>query len=127
MQSIPKAIVLAAGVSSATAFAAPPAAKHVATTRELVELCGVSADDPAYTAAFGFCLGYIDAALDYHAALTRGKKFAPIVCPDVAVTREEVVTVFLEWSRAHPRDADTGVPVESVMRAVYEKWPCSGQ
>lgn len=126
MRFISKAITLAAGVASAVAFAAPPEGKHVGTTKELIELCSVSTDDPTYPAAMGFCLGYIDAALDYHAALTHGKKFVPIVCPDVEVTREEVVTVLLEWSKANPQGVDTGIPVESVMRAVYEKWPCSG-
>jgi len=121
------AIALAAVVASASALAARPAAKHVATTGELIELCSVSADDPSYAAAMGFCLGYIDAALDYHAALTAGKKFHAIVCPDPEVTREEVVAVFLDWSRTNPHLVGTGLPVEDVMRAVYEKWPCSGQ
>ena len=127
MQFIRHTVALAAVVASAVAFAAPPAGKHVETTRELIELCSVSADDPSYPAAMGFCLGYIDAALDYHAALTAGKKFHAIVCPDPEVTREEVVAVFLDWSRANPQLVGTGQPVESVMRAVYEKWPCAGR
>jgi hypothetical protein len=127
MQFTPHAIALAAVVVSTCVLAAPEPSRHVATTGELVDLCSVSVDDPAYTAAMGFCLGYIDAALDYHTALTAGKKFNPIVCPDPTVTREEVVTVFLDWSRENPQIVGAGVPVESVMRAMYEKWPCSGQ
>jgi len=127
MQLTRYAIALAAVVASASALAERPAAKHVASTGDLIELCSVSADDPSYAAAMGFCLGYIDAALDYHAALTAGKKFHAIVCPDPEVTREEVVAVFLDWSRANPKLVGTGVPVESVMRAMYKKWPCSGQ
>jgi len=127
MQVTRYAIALAAVVASASAPAERPAARHVATTAELAELCGVSVDDPSYAAAMGFCLGYIDAALDYHAALTAGKKFHAIVCPDPEVTREEVVAVFLDWSARNSKLAGTGLPVEGVMRAMYEKWPCSGQ
>jgi len=127
MRLILHTIALAVVVASTAALAAQPTGKHVATTGELIELCSVSADDPSYAAAMGFCLGYIDAALDYHAALTAGKKFHAIVCPDPEVTREEVLAVFLDWSRTNPQLVGTGLPVEDVMRAVYEKWPCSGQ
>jgi len=120
-------IVLAMVIASTPALAARPGARHVATATELTELCRVSADDPSYAAAMGFCLGYIDAALDYHAALTEGRRFHAIVCPDPEVTREEVVAVFLDWSARNSRLAGTGRPVDGVMRAMYEKWPCSGQ
>jgi hypothetical protein len=127
MRIIRPLTTLTALVVSTSALAAPPAGKDVATTRELVQLCSVSADDPAYAAAMGFCLGYIDAALDYHAALTSGEKFEAIVCPGAGLTRQEVVAVFLDWSSRNPQQLDTGSPVENLMRAVYEKWPCSGQ
>lgn len=127
MKFLPYAIALAAVVVSAQIVAGPPAARHVKTTGELIELCTVSADDPSYAAAMGFCLGYIDAALDYHAALTAGPSYQPIVCPRPSVTREEVITVFLEWSRSNPQHLDGGTPVEAVMRAVFEQWPCSAQ
>jgi len=125
MQFMRYAIALAGIVASSSALAVPPAGKHIDTPAELAELCSVSADDPSYAAAMGFCLGYIDAALDYHAALTAGEKFNPIACPDNAVTREQVVAVFLEWSRTNSQHVGTGLPVEGVMRALYEKWPCS--
>ena len=127
MQFVRYAIALAGIVASTGGYAAPPAGKHVATPAELVELCSVGADDPSYAAAMGFCLGYIDAALDYHAALTAGEGFNAVVCPDSAVTREQVVAVFLGWSRNNPQHLGTGLPVEGVMRALYEKWPCSVQ
>ena len=125
MRRIRDAIALAAVVASTQSFAEAPAGRQVKTPAELVELCSVSADDPSYAAAMGFCLGYIDGALDYHAALTSGAKYDPIVCPHADLTREEVVTVFLDWSKANPEHLQTGAPVEGVMRAVYEKWPCS--
>ena len=72
MKLIRYVIALAALAASTQTLAATPQADNVTTTGELIELCGVSVDDPLYNAAMGFCLGYIDAALDYHAALTAG-------------------------------------------------------
>ena len=75
MQLIRHAIALAAVVASTQTLAGAPQAHQVTTTGDLIELCSVSVDDPLYGAAMGFCLGYIDAALDYHAALTSGPKY----------------------------------------------------
>lgn len=73
----------------------------------------------------GFCLGYIDAAIDYHAALTAGLKYDPIACPENTVTREEVVVVLMEWSNRNTQHLNNETPVVGVMRASAEKWPCS--
>ena len=107
--------------------AAAPQGHQVTTTGDLIELCSVSADDPIYDAAMGFCLGYIDAALDYHAELTAGPGNDALTCPGNSITREEVVTVVVEWSRRNAQYQNTETPVTGVMRAVTEKWPCSGQ
>lgn len=127
MRLIRHAVALAAVVASTQTLAAPPQDYHVTTMGELMELCSVSAGDPLYEAAMGFCFGYIDAALDYHAALTAGPRFDPIACPDLNVTREEVVVVLVEWSKGNAQHLETEAPVAGVMRAVSEKWPCAGQ
>jgi hypothetical protein len=119
-------VIALAILSAATqALAGAPQDYQVKTTEDLIELCSVSADDPLYPAAMGFCLGYIDAALDYHAALTAGPKFAAITCPDSTVSREEVAVVVVEWSRRNAQLINTEAPVTGVMRAVAQKWPCS--
>ncbi len=125
MRCIRHAIALAAVAAATHSLAEPPAGRQVKTTGELVELCSVSADDPSYAAAMGFCLGYIDGVLDYEAALMSGATYKPIVCPHAALTREEVVAGFLDWSKANPQLLGIEAPVEGLMRAVYEKWPCS--
>ena len=127
MQLIRHAIALAAVVASTQTLAAAPQDRHVTTTGDLIELCSVSADDPLYEAAMGFCLGYIDAALDYHAALTAGPKFDPLTCPPTTVSREQVVVVVVEWSKSNAQHQSGEAPVTGVMRAVSEKRPCLGQ
>lgn len=127
MRIIRLTLALAAIVFSTHALAAMPEGNDVATTAALIELCNMSADDPAYPAAMGYCLGYIDAALDYHAALTAGPGNDPIVCPDTTVPREQVVLVVIEWSKTNAHHLDNEAPVQGVMRALVAKWPCSGQ
>jgi len=127
MRSIRHAMALAAVVASTQTLAATPQDHHVTTTAELMELCSVSPGDPLYEAAMGFCFGYLDAALDYHAALTAGPRFDPIACPPQTVSREEVVVVLVEWSKGNAQHLKSEAPVAGVMRAVSEKWPCAGQ
>ena len=118
-------ITLAALATASQALAATSQKRHVESTADLVELCSVSVGDPLYDAAMGFCLGYIDAAIDYHAALTAGPKYDPIACPENTVTREEVVVVLMEWSNRNTQHLNNETPVVGVMRASAEKWPGS--
>jgi hypothetical protein len=118
-------VSLAALAASTQTLAGAPQDYQVTTTEDLIELCSVSADDPVYPAAMGFCLGYIDAAMDYHAALTAGPKYDPIACPETAVTREQVVVVLMDWSKRNAQHLNSEAPVVGVMRASAAKWPCS--
>jgi len=127
MKLIRYLIALSALLFSTQSVAAAAQQRHVGSTGDLIELCSVSAADPLYEAAMGFCLGYIDAAMDYHAALTAGPKYDPIACPETAVTREEVVVVFMEWSKRNSQYLKGEAPVTGLMRAAAEKWPCSEQ
>ena len=118
-------IVLAIIFTSNQTLAGTSVDYDVPTTGDLITLCNVSEDDPLYQAARGFCLGYIDAAMDYHAALTAGPNYEAIVCHEGTVSREEVVTVVLEWSQSNGQHLKSEAPVHGVMRALVEKWPCS--
>jgi hypothetical protein len=118
-------IALAAIFASTQTLAGTSVDYDVPTTGDLITLCNVSEDDPLYEAARGFCLGYIDAAMDYHAALTAGPNYEAIVCPQGTVSREAVVTVVLEWSQSNGQHLKSEAPVHGIMRALVEKWPCS--
>ena len=124
MKFIRNALALAAIFISTQTLAGTLLDYDVPTMGDLVVLCSASEDDPAFEAARGFCLGYIDAALDYHAALTAGPKYPAIVCQDGSVSREEVVGVVLEWSKTNAEHVKSEAPVHGVMRALVEKWPC---
>ena len=97
---------------------------EVKTTRDLVTLCSATANDDMYEAAMGYCLGFVDAAHDYHAAVTSGDLLKPIACPGHETTRKEVVNMFLDWTRANTALLDTESPIHGLMRAASAKWPC---
>ena len=124
MKSIQCFIAFVMLAAATQTLAEAPQERHVSTTADLIELCSVSADDPIYEAAMGFCLGYIDAAMDYHAALTEGPKYDAIACPKEAVTRDELRVVLMEWSKRNTQHLKGERPVTGIMRAAADKWPC---
>jgi hypothetical protein len=98
---------------------------NASTTRDLVNLCSVSDGDELYAAAMGYCLGFVDAAHDYHQSITSGELLEPIACPGHDVTRQELVDVFLAWAGANGGLLDGESPIHGLMRAASAKWPCS--
>ena len=94
------------------------------TTRDLVRLCSSPESSELHGTAMGYCLGFIDAATDYHAVITSGDLLEPIACPGRTVTRGEVVDVFLAWARRNEPLLDTESPIHGLMRAATETWPC---
>ena len=94
------------------------------TTRDLVKLCSAPESNELHTTAMGYCLGFVDAATDYHAVITSGELLEPIACPGRTVTRGEAVDVFLAWAKKNDALLDTESPIHGLMRAASEKWPC---
>ena len=79
-------------------------------------------EDPDSHTAIAFCYGYIDAALDYHhAILPSGKR---ITCPPGTVTRQDVALAVVEWAKVNTDQEGDQPPVNVVIQAASEKWPC---
>jgi hypothetical protein len=120
------------GLLAIAVFCAPGAGLAVTatdfeatTTRKLLNLCTVSADDPRHEEAIHFCHGYLVGAFDYHEA-ARGPRREVLVCfPEPPPTRQDIVAQFVAWVLAHPEHMDEP-PVETEFRFLIEKWPCKG-
>jgi hypothetical protein len=93
------------------------------TAADLVRYCGVTDEDPDSHTAIAFCYGYIDAALDYHHAITADGE-GRIACPPGEVTRADVAAVVVEWAEIHTDKVDDNPPVHVVMQAAGDEWPC---
>ena len=97
----------------------------VKTTRNLINLCTVSPEDPRYEEAINFCYGYLVGAYHYSIAEhSRDPKNLFVCLPDPKPSRNEVVALFVAWAKAHPQYM-TDMPVETQFRFMAEKWPCN--
>ena len=127
MRKTLSALGVAMILGSAQTLAVTPDDFHVKTTRDLVKLCKVDPDAELYSAARAFCLGYVDGAVDYHDVLTAHEDMKPLVCYPETATLELGASVFIAWGKE--RDLDDPImgtpPVQGVIRALAEKWPCS--
>lgn len=126
MKTKPIAWMMAFAIGSPQAVALTAENFTVTTTRDLVRLCEATPSDALYDVAKGFCLGYVDAAMDYHTALTGESKFKPIVCPDGSLTRDQVVAELLRWASSNQQLLDSEDPIHGVMRSASNRWPCAG-
>ena len=106
------------------ARAVTPEDFQVRTTKELLDLCTVSANDPLAKESIHFCHGYLVGAYNYYLAQSSGPDGERLVClPDPSPTRNEAISMFIEWVKAHPQYLNER-PVETQFRFLMEKWPC---
>ncbi len=97
----------------------------VKTTRELINLCTASAEDPHMREAISFCHGYLVGAYAYYAAENSGPDPEPLVCPPSPVpSRNEAIKDFIAWANSHPEYMNEK-PVETEFRFLADKWPCN--
>ena len=97
---------------------------EVKTTKNLINLCAASADDPLAPQAIHFCHGYLVGAYHYHQASRKGSEEAILICPpEKTPSRDEIVEMFVKWATDHPEYWDE-LPVETEFRFFAETWPC---
>jgi hypothetical protein len=93
-------------------------------TKNLINLCSASPEDPYYREAIHFCHGYLVGAYDFNTAQTNNKPEMRLFCPPTPVpSRNEVIAEFVAWAKQHPEFMDE-MPVETEFRFLIQKWPC---
>ena len=106
------------------AFAVTDQDFEVTSTRNLLNLCTVSAEDARYKEALHFCHGYLVGAFHYYLASVSGPNAKRLVCPpDPPPTRNATITAFIAWAQAHPQYLGEA-PVETEFRFLTETYPC---
>lgn len=94
------------------------------TTKNLINLCTASTDDPQYKEAIHFCQGYMVGAYDYYYADYHGPDGQQLVCfPEPVPTRNAAIKKVVSWAQQHPEYMNEK-PVETVFRALIDLWPC---
>jgi len=95
------------------------------TTRDLVALCGVDAGDPNAVAAIHMCHGYVTGLVHFHIVMGRALE-GRVYCmkDETRPTRDQAVSMFVEWSKAHP-EYDATEAVDGVLQWAADTYPCS--
>lgn len=97
---------------------------EVNTTRDLIDLCAATPDDPLYQQAINFCHGYMIGAYHYHQAMMAGPDGVKLVCmPNPEPSRNEEIARFTKWAEAHPEYFDESA-VDTEFRYLMQRFPC---
>lgn len=93
------------------------------TARDLLDVCTVAPAHEDHDVARAFCFGFFAGGLHFHDAVGGTPDFPRIACAPETTTRSEVVDTFVTYVRGHTQYL-TEPPMQTVFRAVVNKWPC---
>ncbi|MGA8055079.1 MAG: Rap1a/Tai family immunity protein [Burkholderiales bacterium] len=104
------------------AMAVDSATFQLRDAADLVRLCSVAADDPAYANAAGFCHGFLTGAFQYYDA-TESAATRFVCAPSPPSTRSKVMDDFVVWANAHPQYMKERAP-DALFRYLAATYPC---
>jgi len=95
------------------------------TTRDLIALCGVDAEDPHAIAAIHMCHGYVMGLAHFHIVMGKALE-GRVYCmeDEERPTRDQAIEMLVKWSRAHP-EYDSTEAVDGVLHWAADTFPCS--
>lgn len=96
------------------------------TTSDLYAVCTVTADAPEFPVAHQACRAFIEAAVQYHDAVSDRKKMKRLVCYPKSATVEDGKNALVAWGKknAGVKNLMGETPVVGLIRALAEKYPC---
>ena len=98
------------------------------TTDDLYAVCAVSASDPEYPVANQACRAFIEAAVQYHDAVSDRKNLRRLICYPKSATIQDGKEAFVAWAKKNAGDKNLRkeIPVVGLVRALASKYPCKG-
>lgn len=106
------------------ASAVAPVNFEVRDNADLVALCSTPPSDPNYVAAIHYCHGVAVGFARYYDAISIGKDFEHIFCVPGAVSRNQVLTEYVAYSKAHP-SYDHEALGNVLIKFLTETYPCA--
>lgn len=96
------------------------------TTEDLYQVCSVEPGTQEHIAASFACRGFIEAAVQYHDAVTDRKNLKRLICYPKTATVADGRAAFVAWAGTHLGDKTLmeEIPVVGLVRALAEKYPC---
>lgn len=96
---------------------------RLGTAGDLVDVCTLDSAHNHHEIAKAFCYGFFEGAVHYDDAISGSETYVDIVCSPDDTTREQAVTVYIEYINANPMHASEP-PVDAIFRALVAEWPC---
>ena len=98
------------------------------TTADLYDVCVVSAAEPEYPVAHQACRAFIEAAVQYHDAVSDRKNLKRLICYPKGATLQDGKNAFLTWAAKNSADKNLmdEVPVVGLVRSLADEYPCKG-
>lgn len=96
------------------------------TTSDLYAVCTVSASDAEYPVANQACRAFIEAAVQYHDAVSDRKNLKRLICYPKSATIQDGKDAFVSWAKKNARNKNLQkeIPVVGLVRALASKYPC---
>ncbi|MDR2549609.1 MAG: hypothetical protein LBD10_05335 [Desulfobulbus sp.] len=115
-------IVVLSLFMASMAHAAEQREFHVKNAEGLVDICGVSNQDPQHEKAKAFCHGYLVGAYQYYNATVEEKD--RFVCSsNQNLSLSEVTNNFVAWAKRHPEYMKDQA-ADALFRYLGENYPC---
>lgn len=97
----------------------------VATTANLVSLCGAAPSDPLYTPAMNFCEGFVVGTyrmLEIEEAASRGRRKMFCAPPSVP-NRDQSIASFVQWASSRETTLAKS-PTDGIAEYLAATYPC---
>jgi len=96
-------------------------------TEDLFQICKVEAGQPEYVVASFACRGFIEAAVQYHDAITDRRNLKPLICYPQGTSIEDGRAAFVTWAQEHSSNAKLmgELPVIGLVKALAAAYPCN--
>lgn len=96
------------------------------TTADLHDVCAVTASETEYAVAHQACRAFIEAAVQYHDAISDRKNLPRLICYPKDATVQDGKDAFLAWAgkNAGNKKLMGELPVVGLVRSLGKKYPC---
>jgi hypothetical protein len=119
-------VTLFVGAFAQTAAAVQDDDLRFDTTDDLYNVCAVKADEPEFPLANQACRAFIEAAVQYHDAVSDKKRLPRLICYPKTATVQDGKDAFVAWARKNAGNKTLmgEIPVIGLVRSLEDRYPC---
>jgi hypothetical protein len=96
------------------------------TTEDLYTVCAMAPGQPEAVVAGFACRAFIEAAVQYHDAVSDRENLQRLICYPATATIADGRQAFVSWATANKDNAERmgEIPVVGLVRALAARYPC---